>query len=497
MTPPRRWPGVLLLLIAAFFGSYFLVLFLISPKRDSVSVAKVERTPSPAQQGSSPRSEAAQSTKVASAPVERDSSPKSEGPQRREVVSIPIDQGSSPRSEPLSAFPRVEMPSFPVERKSGDNATNNEEVSRRIVIQASSIEPPNPCADSAKCTLIKILFGTDRKFHPADLERDKFTGDRGAELLLGRAFITVPKSSSRRKGEIPRPNWWDSNVLRVPPEGDPVRHFTIPRRGIQVYENVNEFVVEMRNQYHVPQEFRDHTFIFIHGYGTTFEHALYRTAQIAYDLGADGEPFGTAHLYSWPSGGGLLDYKYDFDSARFAVEHLRKYLETVVGKTPARNVHLIAHSMGAWVLMKALEAWDPSVVAGRTINQVILAAPDIDVAEFRRLAAKIHTIAKGMTLYASSNDAALKASASVHRHMARAGFVSSKGPAITKGIDSIDISNIGTDVFSNGHSEYAARKEVLNDIALLLRKGERPPHARTPILERIRQSELEYWRYPK
>ncbi len=37
----------------------------------------------------------------------------------------------------------------------------------------------------------------------------------------------------------------------------------------------------------------------MHGYNTSFDNALYRTAQIAYDLDFDGATF----LYSWPSGG--------------------------------------------------------------------------------------------------------------------------------------------------------------------------------------------------
>ncbi len=34
--------------------------------------------------------------------------------------------------------------------------------------------------------------------------------------------------------------------------------------------------------------YKDHAFIFVHGYNTSFDYAIYRTAQIAYDLKFDG-----------------------------------------------------------------------------------------------------------------------------------------------------------------------------------------------------------------
>ncbi|MFM9850147.1 MAG: alpha/beta hydrolase [Hyphomicrobiaceae bacterium] len=375
--------------------------------------------------------------------------------------------------------PSMETPSDPIRVSAGPTS-----------------DPKNPCASAESCTLVPIFFGTNRQFLFQLREPEWFSADRSRKLCLGRALVTVPKSANRRRGEIPRPNYWDLYALATPLGGDPRRHFTIPFGGISLFRDAYEMAAEIRRHYNVAGEFRDHAFIFIHGYNTTFEHALHRAAQIAFDLGVDGEAFGTAHLYSWPSGGGLADYPYDFDSARLAVEHLREYLELVVGMTPTKNVHIIAHSMGAWLLMSALKEWNKSVVGHRVLNQIILAAPDIDIGEFEKLAANVHQLARGVTLYASQNDLALWASIRFHRGTNRAGFVSRSGPAIFRDIDSIDITAIGTDVFSNGHSEYV-RKEVLNDIALLFRKGERPPHARTPMLERVKQSELEYWRYPK
>ena len=49
--------------------------------------------------------------------------------------------------------------------------------------------------------------------------------------------------------------------------------------------------------------FPKQVFVFVHGFNVSFENALRRTAQIAYDLNFDGAPF----LFSWPSGDGMLE----------------------------------------------------------------------------------------------------------------------------------------------------------------------------------------------
>jgi hypothetical protein len=179
---------------------------------------------------------------------------------------------------------------------------------------------PYPC-EAANCTPVRIYFGTDRASE-ANPDRIGFGPERGGRLQLGRAIVTVPRAVARKRGEIARPSWFDLKVLRTPPEGDPNRHFTIPKGGIVVFSDVDEFIFAVQQQVKEQSAFKDHAFVFVHGFWTTFDDALYRTAQIAYDLGDGTTPFGTAFLYSWPSGGALEDYKYDFDSARFAVEHL-------------------------------------------------------------------------------------------------------------------------------------------------------------------------------
>ena len=354
------------------------------------------------------------------------------------------------------------------------------------------------CAD--KCTPVQIFFGTDRKRETLTKEI-KFGPSRAGQLQLGRAVVTVPKVADRRRGEVRLPSWFERNVLRVPERGDPAKHFVILTDGFKLYASAADFLADVRLHVADAGEFKDHAFIFVHGFNVTFDAALYRTAQIAYDLGYDDPvrghvPFGTAFLYSWPSGGRTQDYLYDGDSARQAADHLKRFVELVTAQSGAKQVHLVAHSMGNLALLNALKDFK-SPPGGARINQVVLAAPDIDVKEFEALAQAIVPIARHVTLYASSRDVAMIAARRARRNEPRAGDIVDAGPVIVPKVYSIDISELSTEIMSIRHSEYADKKELIDDINRLLIKGEQPPNMRnTNFLRRLKDG-AEYWQYAK
>jgi len=365
-----------------------------------------------------------------------------------------------------------------------------EEEQRRKVAE----ERLRSCLASSNCTPVFVFFGSDRKRQDRASNVD-FGGGRDSHLYLGRVVVTVPRGVTRKLGSIPRPTWFEQHVLSIPAAGDPSRHFTIAVDGIKLYSGENEFLAAVAGHMDRASDFKDHAFIFVHGANTTFEFALYRTAQIAYDLGSDGEPFGTSFLFSWPSLGGVENYAYDLDSARLAVDHLASFIRMVIENTDAKHVHVVAHSMGNWPTLAALEQVAKSPKTAK-LGQVVLAAPDVDAEEFTRMVAKVMPSAKGLTLYVSSRDAAMIASRKLRKDTYRAGDVPPTGPIVVKGMDTIDVTLVGTDVFSLAHSEYAERRELLNDIALLFRKGEPPPNSRTPILQSVKLPDKQYWRFP-
>ena len=100
---------------------------------------------------------------------------------------------------------------------------------------------------------------------------------------------------------------------------DPAKHFTLKEIKALSREELAQIV---RDRLGASSEFKDQALVFLHGFNNSFESALFRTAQIAYDLKFDGAPF----LYSWPSKGqlGLQDYSYDRESSGQSEPYLRR-----------------------------------------------------------------------------------------------------------------------------------------------------------------------------
>jgi esterase/lipase superfamily enzyme len=151
--------------------------------------------------------------------------------------------------------------------------------------------------------------------------------------------------------------------------------------------------------------------------------------------------------------------------------------------------------MGNFALLHALEQMADNPAYKSKIEQVILAAPDIDAKEFRDIAEKIGRVAKGFTLYASANDVAMIASRRAHKDSPRAGDVPVSGPIIVGDIDSIDVSKVSMAYFSIHHNDYVEANDLLNDIAALLRTGTHPPNERNAKFLRLGLPGRVYWRY--
>jgi esterase/lipase superfamily enzyme len=335
--------------------------------------------------------------------------------------------------------------------------------------------------------VVPVFYGTDRAQDPS-AKRLSYNADRAQRLELGQALVTVPKI--HQVPEIERP-WAISipyfNVTIYEQAEDPKKHFTLQEIKSLSKE---DFVSLVQKRLADSKTFKDHALVFVHGYDTSFDNALYRTAQIAYDLRFDGAPF----LYSWPSGGAVASYTYDRESAEGSEPFLHQFLDLVVKETGAKTISLIAHSMGNKPLLDVLKDMKSAAPEGVVISQIILAAPDVDANTFTNLAQAINGIAKGVTLYAASNDRALLVSRQFWGNY-RAGDVPASGPMVLAGIDTIDVTAASTDVFALNHSGYAENNAVLNDIGKLIESGLRPPDVRFDKLKPVASSKGSYWRY--
>ncbi len=342
-------------------------------------------------------------------------------------------------------------------------------------------------AEEEKWDVVPVFFGTDRA-EEANPKRLSYGSDRGRRLELGRALVTVPKAHEVPQVERP----W---AIRIPyfnvtiyeEAEDPNKHFTL--QEIKKLSK-GDLIKLVRERLAASGRFKDQALVFVHGYNTSFDNAVYRTAQIAYDLKFDGAPF----LYSWPSGGAVASYTYDRESAEASKPYMRQFLDMVVKETGAKAVSIIAHSMGNQPLLDVLKDMKSSAPEGVVISQVILAAPDVDADSFSNLAQAINGMAKGVTLYAASNDRALIVSRNFWGHY-RAGDVPAEGPVVLPGIDTIDVTAASTDAFALNHSEYAQDTKVLEDIRELIETGKRPPDARLLAPARVATDHGDYWRY--
>ena len=344
---------------------------------------------------------------------------------------------------------------------------------------------------AADWDVVPVYYGTNRR-PETNPQRAVYTADRGSTLELGRALVTVPKS--HKVPNVERP--W---VYKVPftqiviwgePE-DPAKHFTLKEVRTLTEADWLRLIADRLGKSRL---YDKHALIFIHGFNTTFDHALYRTAQIAYDLKFDGAPF----VFSWPSKGELsqVAYNYDRESAEAARTHLKSFIELIATRTGAQRVSIIAHSMGHQVLMPVLDDIKREKPKGVSISEVILAAPDMERSQFASLTRELQGLGRGMTLYASANDVALKA-AERYWGAGRAGGVPSNGPVVVPGLDTIDVSNTSTAWFGLNHSTYAERTELIEDIGKLLRSNTRePPPKRVPTLLEATVGSAVYWKYP-
>ena len=358
----------------------------------------------------------------------------------------------------------------------------------------AAVAPPAPPAAAAakdaeekKWDVVPVFFGTNREEEP-DPKRLKYNSDRAHQLALGRALVTVPKAHQVPQIERPwaiRIPYFDVTIYEQ--KEDPEKHFTMEEIKKLSKE---DFLNLVRARLGGSQRFKDQALVFVHGYNTSFDNAVYRTAQVAYDLKFDGAPF----LYSWPSGGGVASYTYDRESAEASKPYMREFFDMVVKETGAKKISIIAHSMGNQPVLDVLKDMKAATPEGVVISQVILAAPDVDADSFAYLARSIDGLAKGVTLYAAANDRALIVSRNFWGH-SRAGDVPAGGPLVLPGVDTIDVTAISTDSFALNHSGYAQNNKLLTDIGELLLTGVRPPDERALKPQRVTTEKGPYWRY--
>ncbi|MCK1479451.1 alpha/beta hydrolase [Bradyrhizobium sp. 197] len=337
-------------------------------------------------------------------------------------------------------------------------------------------KPLVPTADMK--SLQPVYFATDRTLPAGPLTEASFTDEPTLQLTYGYAVVSIPTIHVIGNVERPKFKWYK---LGVEAESD-ANAFRV--KAIATLDR-SALVDQLKTD-------SDSIMLFIHGYNVSFTDAIFRAAQIAFDANFAG----TVVVFSWPSAGNMFKYDKDRESAEAASPHLAQLLQLVSSDIGKKNVYVVAHSMGNQILVNALQqlALAKSPIG---ISELVMAAPDVDKNVYLSKGDQIRSVAKNITLYASSADKALLASGD-KTFGTRIGYVGPTGPSIFPGIETIDVTAVGDDMFGLNHSTFSTSRVVLDDVGHLLRSlGHLAPDMRTPTLRLMPDKQhVQYWLYP-
>lgn len=295
----------------------------------------------------------------------------------------------------------------------------------------------------------RILVATTRD-HSRTGDPDAFTSERSE--MLNYADLTVSIPTHHKVGEI---EWPD----QTPP--DPAYHFiTVDRTSI----DRRQFLSAVQAKARAGGPEHDEVLVFVHGYNTLYQEAVYRFAQIVHDTNFKG----TAILFAWPSRGATPLYVADRESSTYSRDYLDRLLLDVAALPEIRQVNILAHSLGNWPVMEVLRQarLTGHVTFNGKLGEVILAAPDIDVGVFRTQLDVIGHLPRPLTIMVSRDDNALAVARTLAGGIDRVGAANLDDPRVVAAVQRynlrvIDITGVKS-LDSTNHVKFA-QSRVLTD----------------------------------
>ena len=204
--------------------------------------------------------------------------------------------------------------------------------------------------------------------------------------------------------------------------------------------------------------------LFVHGFNNGYDEARFRLTQIVYDGRFGGVPV----LFTWASKNSLFAYGSDRETAAASRDALEKLMLRLAATPGVGKVHVLAHSMGAWLAMEALRE---NAIAGHPdldghLGEVMLASPDIDLGVFRQQVARLGEQAH-ISVFVAHNDRALSLSSALANDRQRVGALDP-----TKAEDKAAIEQLGVKVYDTsgdstdfiGHANYANAPDIVRSI---------------------------------
>jgi esterase/lipase superfamily enzyme len=328
-----------------------------------------------------------------------------------------------------------------------------------------------PAAETADgAHRVEMLVATTRL--PSDKPGELFSGERARFVSLADIVISVPPDGTRAVGDVQWP-------ARTP--ADPAREFAALRA-----ERIDLPAAQANLQRLLRTKGHGRVLVFVHGYNSRFDEAVFRLAQIAHDSGAPAVPI----LFTWPSRGRVLEYGYDRESANYSRDALEGVLAALQKNPAITEISILAHSMGNWVTLEALRqmAIRDKRIAPK-IRHVMLAAPDVDIDVFRSQINQIGVNRPYFVLLSSRDDVALDVSRRLWGSTVRLGAVDPQAEPFRTDLarDRIDVVDLtalkGRDDLA--HGKFAQVPEVVRAIGLRLAGGQTLHDGRASLGERI------------
>lgn len=313
---------------------------------------------------------------------------------------------------------------------------------------------------------VSVPYVTNRRRAPDQRAAEAYTGERG-KPHFGRCeveFTPIPIVYQL----APRVPFY------VPSETNKLQHA----------EQADEGVFWDRLTASVKQTSSGAVVLFVHGYNYGFE----RTCRMASEMQRALQGKATVMMFSWPSNGRPTDYMPDQADVEWSVPFLANILAQLGDRIGPGQVQVLAHSLGSRGAVFALERLSAERKERPLIGALVLVAPDFDAETFGERLPRLARLTNGITLYASSNDAALKASHQLHLapRLGEAGeFLT-----VAAGMQTIDVSPPGRYQIL-GHEYFYFHPQVAADLVELLSTG-KSAEERTGLRARSRNG-LTYW----
>jgi esterase/lipase superfamily enzyme len=325
---------------------------------------------------------------------------------------------------------------------------------------------------------VLVFFATDRKRESSLGELALFANERDGHLQYGVAAVSIPPGKIHHRGRIERPQMWKLEFSE-----DERWHVVITSCS-----QLSEPEWGDRARLYLSSADEQSALVYIHGFNVTFPDAIRRCAQIAYDIQFPG----LITAFSWSSKAAIKGYVADLDNAELAADPLSEFLLKLKLDIGVSSVHVLAHSMGNRTLLGAIKKIPGLGGLDTPVREAVMAAPDVDARILRQQFDEVGPKALRWTLYGSENDRALRESKRIRAGVARAGD-GGENIFVAKGIDTVDASAVGADLFGLGHSYFATNRTLLSDIYYVV--NEHLPVVKRDGLEPRTRERVSYWAF--